>query len=198
MSGQKQSPQKPESGFNKSQEAFIRAEITSQLIALKKQIDIEMAEDIQNLEKRLAAMIGTAVGSAVATSEQKTAASIDAVKKEVDTKVATAKNQIALANNNQLATVNETTKQLIQVAGQQIVNAAYKKVIGEINRDIVPKVNNMIEYVNYQMQDGGEIVTDYRRAVHAQANGDTKLLTDGGDTKHIISENVSLFFREGD
>ena len=191
-SGGKQT-QKGESGFTKSQEAFIRSEITSQLLAMKTQIDIELAQDMQNLEKRLLA----AIGNAVAATEQKTTANIDAVKREVDTKVASAKNQIVLANSNQLATVNEQTKQLIQVAGQQIVNAAYKKVIGEINRDIVPKVNNMIEYVNYQMQDGGEVVTDYRRSVHEQANGGMKAITDG-DNRHIISENVSLFFREGE
>jgi N-formylglutamate amidohydrolase len=91
--------------------------------------------------------------------------------------------------------VQEQTKQMMQAVGQQITNAAYKRVIADINRDIVPKVNSMVEFVNYQMQDPGEIVTDYRRAVHQQANEGQKLLTDGND-KHVISEHVSLFFRE--
>lgn len=179
-----------DSGFSKSQKSYIRAEITAQLIAVKKQIDVEIAEDIKNLEARLL----SAVTSAIGDSERKTA---ETVKKDVDTKVAAAKNQIVLANNNQLATVQETTKQLVQAVGNKIASAVHKRVIDEINRDIVPKVNSMVEYVSYQMQDPGEIVTDYRRAVERQAHGDTKLLTDGNDS-HIISEHVSMFFREDD
>lgn len=192
MSGKQQG--KPESGFNKSQETFIRSEITAQLIVMKRQIDIEIAEDMKKIEAKIATEVA-AVMSAVASAEQKSTASVEAVKKDVDMKVASAKNQIVLANNNQLATVQEQTKQMMQAVGQQITNVAYKKVIAEINREIVPKVNSMVEYVNYQMQDPGEIVTDYRRAVDRQANGDHKMITDGNDG-HIISEHVSLFFRE--
>jgi hypothetical protein len=186
---------KPESGFSKSQEAFIRGEVTSQLIAMKRQIDVEIAGDISKLEAKFSAMISGQISSAIAASEARTTVNVDALKKDVEVKVAAAKNQIVVANNNQLATVQESTKQMLHAVGQQITNATYKRVITEINREIVPKVNSMVEYVNYQMQDPGEIVTDYRRAVHQQANGDNKMITDGKDS-HIISEHVSLFFRE--
>jgi hypothetical protein len=177
----------PESGFSKSQESFIRAEITAQLLLMKRQIDLEIAEDIKGVEER--------IKTHIASAEQRTTAAVAEVRSSVDTKVTAAKSQIVLANNNQLATVQEQTKQMMQAVGQQITNAAYKRVIADINRDIVPKVNSMVEFVNYQMQDPGEIVTDYRRAVHQQANEGQKLLTDGND-KHVISEHVSLFFRE--
>lgn len=199
-SGQKKTPSQKspsartdDSGFSSSQKAFIRSEITSQLIALKKQIDVELQEDIAKLEKKLL----SAVKDAISSSEARQTEEISKVKGDIDAKVATAKNQIVVSNSNQLATVQETTRNMMQVVGQQAANAAYKKVIAEVNRELVPKLNNMVEYVNYQMQDTTELVTDYRRAVHNQASQGTKLLGDGND-KHIISENVSLFFTDNE
>ncbi len=78
--------------------------------------------------------------------------------------------------------------------GEQV----YTQIITEINRDVVPKVNQLMQWVNYNMQDGGEIVTDYRRAVEHQTNDGTMLLTDhaeAGDDR-LIAPNIRLFFSE--
>lgn len=180
-----------DSGFSDSQKAFIRSEITSQLVALKKQIDLEIAEDIARIDSKIADAIRDALAKQSTAVDQKCAEAVRAV----DAKIATAKNQITVANNGQLVQSQEQTRQMIQAVGQQITNATYKRVIAEINREIVPKVNSMVEFVNYQMQDPGEIVTDYRRAVNSSQNDGAKMLTDG-DNRHVISEHVSLFFRE--
>lgn len=181
-----------DSGFSGQQEEFIRGEITRQLIALKKQIDVEIAEDTARLEKRLLAAVTDAVGA----SDRKCNDEIAKVRTDVDSKMSAAKNQI-VANNSQLATIQESTRNMIQAVGQQITNATYKKVVAEINRELVPKLNGMVEYVNYQMQDSTELVTDYRRAVHSQSKEGQKMLTDGND-KHILSEHVSMFFTENE
>lgn len=189
---------KAPSGFTEEQEKWISGQITSQLIQLKKQIDTELVADIEGLKEQLLAAITSQISKSEARTEATVANASAELKQTIDTKIATTNNQIVLANKQQLVTVRETTKELIQAVGQQITTAAYKKVIGEINEKIVPKIENMMQYVNYQMQDGGELVTDYRRAVDREANKTgTKMITDGND-KHIISENVSMFFREDD
>lgn len=111
-------------------------------------------------------------------------------------------NQIVLASNNmlgsQISAINQNTKELIMEAGRQITNTVYSQIISEINEKIVPKVNNMVEYVSYQMQDGGETVLDYRKEVEKQVNKnlqpDIKAITDGREHKQIISEHVRVFY----
>lgn len=177
------------SGFTDAQERWI----TSQLVDMKRQIDAELTADISTLRDQLVTLINAQISKSEAT-----VASLATDLKQMDTKITATNSQIVVANKQQLVAVRESTKELINAVGQQITNSTYKKVVEEINKTIVPKVENMMQYVSYQMQDGGEIVTDYRRAVDRVANNTgSKMLTDGKD-KHIISENVSMFFREGD
>jgi hypothetical protein len=175
------------SEFTEAQKSFIREEITKQLRSLKKQIDIEISSDLEKLDAKFAAALSEAT--------KKAADDVTRVRSEVDAKVDTAKNQIVATNSNQLAVVRESNRKMLQEVGQQITNATYKKVVAEINRELVPKLNGMVEYVNYQMQDTTELVTDYRRAVNDQVNGGQKYITDGNN-KGIISEHVSMFFRD--
>jgi hypothetical protein len=167
---QKQEPQRV---FSQSQEEAIRQIVTSELLKLKKQIDIEISADIANLEKKL-----TAVEKSVETTTAN-------VRKDI------AKNQLAIVTKS-----DERNRELILAVGQQITNTTYKKVMEEINREIVPKINNMASFVAYQMQDPTEIITDYRRAVHNQSEASTAgRITDGND-RHVISEHVQVFFRD--
>jgi hypothetical protein len=85
----------------------------------------------------------------------------------------------------------------LALVGQQICDSVYEQVITEINEQIVPKVNDLVEYVNYRLQDGNEVVDSYRRAVEHRCVG-TKLITDGVDDSRIISEHVRLFFGSDD
>lgn len=172
---------------------FIRAEITKQLKQLKQTLDEEIKQDIATLRKELTAVI-----------DQKYTAMngrVDAVNKKVTAQADTRTTQnTQSAPPNSLALVTkEETRQLVKIAVQEATNVVYNEVMGEINKKIVPKVDSMVRYVNYQMQDGQSIVTDYRKAVHRQEKSDNAgLLTNGGDTSHILSENVELFFHTGD
>jgi hypothetical protein len=84
----------------------------------------------------------------------------------------------------------ELTGAITQAASQKV----YAAVISEINTKIVPKVDNMVQWVNYNMQDGGEIVTDYRRAVeHQSRESDMKLLASSkGEDKKSWGPNGSI------
>ena len=73
----------------------------------------------------------------------------------------------------------------------------YTNVINKINEEIVPKVNTMAEWVNYNMQDGNDLVDQYRRAAEKQTNKidpEMGLLTYGKTDKRIISPHVRTFF----
>ena len=91
----------------------------------------------------------------------------------------------------QLAVVTlDQTRELIAVAGQQICEVVYGKLLDEINTNIVPQVNNMVEWVNYNTQDGGEVVDRFRRAAEAAETGacpDVPMLTQGEkpDSRYI-------------
>ena len=190
---------------------WIQGEITSQLKELKQQLNRELIEDLDVIRVRITDDVTHDVvlrlqGEIERKSKIAVSRVAEDLRKEVDATVAArmdkVNNQLALTNDRQLAIVKQNTKELVNAVGQQVTNQVYSKVIGEINTKIVPRVNSMVEYVNYQMQDGGEVVTDYRRAVEAQANKHlqpgTKLLTDGKHDKQIISEHVRMFFSEED
>jgi hypothetical protein len=190
----------PSPVFSESQEAFIRAEIVSQLVVVKKQIDIEVRQDLDALRGAISKEIKAAIADirgSVAADVRDVRSSVASDIKNVEQQVNKTNSQIVVSQERQLATVKKVTKDLVMVVGQQITSQVYGKVMDEINTKIVPKVNNMVQYVNYQMQDGGEVVTDYRMAVDRQYNGtgDTKRITDGND-KHILQAGVSLFFTD--
>lgn len=190
---------------------WVSNEITAQLKELKQQINIELAEDLDILRRKISSEVTADVidklqmeiDRKVRIAVQR---GVDGVKKSVDEtvdkKLSGVNNQIAVANDKQLQIVKQTTRELVAVVGQQVTNTVYNKVIGEINEKIVPKVNNMVQYVNYQLQDGAEIVTDYRRAVETQANKNlqpgVKMLTDGKVDKRVISEHVRTFFSDNE
>lgn len=95
------------------------------------------------------------------------------------------------------ADVPQQLQSAIIMATEQIGSSVYKQVIDEINEKVVPQVNGMVEWVNYNLQDGGEVVDQYRRAAEMQANKidpSVKLLTFGATDKRIISEHVRTFF----
>lgn len=121
------------------------------------------------------------------------------ISREIDKRFSENNNQLVVANNNQLNQMKEATREIVLAVGNQIEASVYEKVVGEINENIVPQVNNMVEYVNYKLQDGGEVVDGYRRAVEHQANKidpNVRLLTYGKTDKRIISDHIRTFFED--
>lgn len=183
-------------------EATIDAIVTIRLREAKVQINREIVEDLGVLEgvimKKISAEIDrrikVAIRDAVNDIEKEV---VDNINQSIDKKI---NNQIVVANNNQLAIVKKNTKELVLAVGQQVQNTVYNRVLGEINEKIVPQVNNMVQWVNYNMQDGGEVIDSYRRAVEHQNRLDPtiNLLTDGKDDKRVISPHVRTFFGEDD
>jgi len=157
--------------------------VRDELILMKKQMDKEIAKDINDMRNELLEVIAGSIDISNRTkSAETTSTEISLVQEET-------KREIAL--------VREQTKELLVKFGTQITKQTYEKVIGEINQKIVPRMDSLIEYVNYHNQDGQEIITNYRREVDHRVNGQ-KLLTDGVDDKRVISENVSMFFGNED
>lgn len=130
--------------------------------------------------------------------------------KEVDRKVASANTQLVAVNNQQLIVAKQAMKdsirELVPVIKKEVGKEVYAVVISEVNEKIVPQVNNMMEWVNFQTQDTGELITQYRRAVHKVAEGENsgKAITyegksgGGGKKKTDLGANVSLFFENDD
>lgn len=163
--------------FEKKMRSVICAEVTSQLQVLKKQLDIEVQEDI------------SAVSDKIRKSETKLTDTVDKIKEQLG------------ATQLQMVTTT-ATRDLVAATGKQVAQQVHTQIVNMLNKDIVPKLNNMVQYVNYQMQDTGEVITDYRRAVERQANEHLqpgqKMLTDGKVDKQVLSEHVRMFFGDED
>jgi len=186
---------------------FISQEITRQLRELKEQINRETYEEMKVLRKDIMARVISYVEDKVIPGVKSTTKkSLDEAKQDMEimtknmTSANTANiNSIVLANNKQLREVKETTREIVLAVGEQVQTAVYGRVISEINEKIIPKVENMIQWVNYSTQDGAEVVDQYRREVEYNQGGggrSQQLLTHDGDNRHIISDNVRLFFKE--
>jgi len=209
--GQKSRPgDKPQiaPNFTPEQTEWIEKEITRQIVEAKKVIDREMDNQIasamkkvhESLSAEFSRQISIAVRDRVAPVAAEVASKVvnEAVS-GLDQRINENNRQIIVSGKNQLDIVKKTTKELMLSVGQEITNAVYERVTEEINTNVVPQMTRMVQYVQYQTQDGGEVVTDYRRAVARQANeGEMKMLTNGGDSSHIISEHVRTFFTSSD
>lgn len=184
---------------------WISEEITRQLREMKTQLNHELVEDLRVIQQKITEDISQQILvkiSGEVDRKTKTAVShaVEDVRRDVDARLDKVNGQLVVANNKQLAVVKQNTKELMLAVGQQVQTQVYSRIIGEINEKIVPRVNNMVQWVNYNMQDGGEVVDQYRRAVEYQANKTApglEMITNGED-KNIISPHVRLFFNQED
>lgn len=179
----------------------VTAEITKQLIELKEQINREMMEDFATMKSILKKELTEELTTLISKVKSNDSASVEKiVDQRVSQEVTKINQAIVATNNKQLTTVKQNTKEIIQVVARQIKTEVRDEIIGEINEKIVPQVENMCNWVNYNMQDGAEVVTDYRRAVEAQTRpSDLKLLTDGSGRSadsRVISQHVRMVFSE--
>ena len=105
--------------------------------------------------------------------------------------------ELAIVDNNRIYDEKMISNEIVLAIGSQIEQSVYASVINKINEELVPKVNNMAEWVNYNMQDGNDLVDQYRRAAEKQTNTDGMgLLTYGKTDKRIISPHVRTFFED--
>lgn len=84
-------------------------------------------------------------------------------------------------------------QQQIETAKSEI----FGQIVDEINEKVVPQMNTAMQWVSYNMQDGGEVVDGYRRAFEQQTNKldpNVKLLGYGKTDNRIISPHVRTFF----
>lgn len=175
----------------------ITREITSQLRELKQQLNKEIIEDLQAMQGKIREEIARDIGETIRREVSAQLQSALAPGGIIDKKINKYSEAAAEINNRQLVAAQKTTKELMQHIGQDICETVYGQVIGELNEKIIPKVNNMVQWVNFKLEDGGELVDLYRRAVEHQANHeDLKLITDGKKDERIISEHVRTFFSE--
>lgn len=174
---------------------LISAEITSQLTELKEQLNREIVEDFNTMKELLRKEIIEDIKKYIELKNNKVERIVDDKIQQEMTKMNQA---VVSANSSQQA----VTKHIVQTAAKQIQTQVYNKILGEINEKIVPKVDNMVQWVNYNMQDGAEVVNNYRRAVEKQSRpSDNKLLTDGSDRpadSRVISQHVRTVFSDSD
>jgi hypothetical protein len=177
----------------------INAEVTKQLREMKQQLNKEIVEDLQAMRSGIREDITRQITDMIQREVSAQMQQATAPGGVIDKKINKHSDAIIEVNNRQLVAARESTKELVQHIGQGICNTVYGQVIGELNEKIIPKVNNMVQWVNFKLEDGHEVVDLYRRAVEYQANSaDLRLITDGKKDERIISEHVRTFFGEDD
>ena len=90
--------------------------------------------------------------------------------------------QLVIARNNDLQV--QTVKQISNEVGAKI----YKKIVDDINTKIVPQVERVAEWVNYNVQDGTEIVNEYRQGVQRAATSGHLAIKAGDSRANAVSE----------
>ncbi len=178
---------------NLARDILITNEITNQLRELKAQLNKEIVEDLQVMRNEITKAVTAHVDEKIAQEiERQFKAHHTTIAAEVDKKLAASDKQIALSR--------QSTNDIVQKMGQNIYSEVYGRIMGDINKRIVPEVNKMVQWVNYNMQDGNAIVDSYRRDVEKQSEAERGVLhlTDGKKDERIISPHVRTFFSEAD
>jgi len=169
---------------------WISQEITMQLFELKDQLNKEISRDISIMKQQIIQELKISQDH-----------SID---RNTSYKSSHKGSQRNTPNDQQLAIINpEQKKMMIAISRQvcekmcnQVSEVVYNRIVDEIDTKIMPQVNNMVEWVNYNMEDGGIVVDKFRREVEKQSSGETKFLTDGKNQKNIISPYVRTMFAD--
>jgi 4-hydroxy-L-threonine phosphate dehydrogenase PdxA len=154
---------------------LIRAECEKAMVGLKKQLDKEILQDKAELEAKIEA---TASASAPTNNSQL---------------VAVSNQQLTLATAN----IRKETQALVAAAMNKAAQTAYDRTMAEVK----PVLASTIQMVQYQAQDGHEIVDNYRRAVYKQSEGEAgagpKMLT-SGKSERQVTDHMVKFFDESD
>lgn len=145
------------------------------MVSLKRQLDKEIMRDKADLEAKIDKI--AEMPSANAPSGQI---------------VSVTSQQLAL----QVANVRKETQQLVTAAMAKAAQVSYDRVMHEVK----PILASTVQMVQYQAQDGHEIVDNYRREVYKQATGsddNVKMLT-SGKSERQITDQLHKFFDESD
>lgn len=157
-------------------------ELMRLMLEMKKQIDIELKKDLEQMEQR--------INKRIDTIKSNTANIISEKMENIQ-----ADRQLAV-NNNQIIEMQKNTRELVKAATTQMAEKVYAKINNEIATQIMPKIDSAVEWLNYNTQDTDGILDAYRREVeYRHRSDDRKLLTDGKD-KRVISEHVRTFWSD--
>ncbi len=140
------------------------------------------------------------------------------VKKQIAIAIEDAKRELRASMNKSLdtkvtaavdASMNSKGGQLIQVEAKQELTIAIsknvtKEIYGFLSKEVLPKIDAAVAAVNYNNQDGDELVTEYRRRLHkvvSKQPAGTKLITGRSantDEKLANFQKETLFFNDDD
>lgn len=105
--------------------------------------------------------------------------------------------QIVTAGNKHLTITKKLTQEVANAVSKQV----HASVIDEINQTLVPELNRMSQWVQYSTEDTTDMITNYRRAVHRQANKEDNLMISSGDPEKDKLANFQkelMFFTDRD
>lgn len=173
---------------------WISNEITSQLYELKDQLNKEIAHNMLTLKSQIV----QEVTRNLAESKEYNSTSKVSLNDNESARSKSADNQLAITRQ-----MNEQKKMMLAISQQvcekmcdQVSESVYNRVVDEIDNKIMPQVNNMVEWVNYNMEDGGVVVDKFRRAVEKQSYNNNKMITDGKNHPGVISPYVRTMFAD--
>lgn len=157
---------------------LIDARCQDAMVKLKRQLDKEIVQDMAAMDKKISEVAETAQAAPAANNGQL---------------VAVTSQQLTLSVSN----LRKETQALVATAMNKAAQAAYDRTTAELK----PVIASVTQMVQYQAQDGHEIVDNYRRAVYKQAEGggdpSVKMLT-SGKSERQVTEQLHKFFDESD
>ena len=146
---------------------IIEAEVRVQLAQMKRQIDAERAADMRQIRAELRQYMD---------------------KKSNDT--ATSNAQLARTGSS---SSNESLSLAVQQVSNRVSDQVYSRVVNDINRKILPQINSALDWIDTQIVDGDELVTEYRREVDAETGPIGNNMLCGPADSRTISPHVRLF-----
>lgn len=162
--------------------------------AIKELVAQEIASQLATLKSELSKQIKADIRSELSSITTKLNTKIDETCTKIteDNKKTVEKNQLVpFGATNALATLSTTEE-------AKLSKKIETKIMKNIAHKYDEKIGRVLEWNSYQQQDTDHMVTSYQKAVLSSDGSNRKLLTGGGDVRHILSEQVSLAFTYDD
>ncbi len=140
------------------------------------EVSAQLAEFKLALRQEVIALVKAELSTSVAKINTKITNVCESIKKD-NTQL------ISTQNSMQLTTNSKVSKEI------------ERNILSVVNKTYGEKIAKMSEYAAYQFQDTDEMLNEYRHEVIRNDNrSNRKLLTRDNNTRHILSEQVSLAF----
>lgn len=176
------------------------------IVVMRQQIN----EDLDGAFRKMQASLKTYIDTEISKLRADTLTSQQKLQREVQNTQVIARNAPALSRESTeptgaLSTITPEVRGELLVLVSRETNAMANKVIKiineNINKQIMPKIQRTMDWIDYNTQDGTQLVTDYRANMTSELRADGKLaIGDGIPSTNFSAYNgiVSTYFNDDD